>query len=107
MPLRHFTDSHGVRWDVWDVEPTNAERRLRPDRRSTKRGPDRRTRAPLEPRVRLSHPELVLGWLTFEARHEKRRLTPVPDGWESLDAPGLERLLEEAASVGKPRRLLE
>ncbi len=108
MPHRQFTDSHGISWEVWNVDPQNAERRLGPaDRRRERRGPDRRQRQPLEPRIRVSRPEFSLGWLTFEAKHEKRRLSPVPDGWERLDAAGLERLLRNATVVGRPRRLLE
>ena len=108
MPHRMFTDSRGIRWDVWNVDPQNAERRVGPrDRRATSRGPDRRQRSLVEPRIRISRPDLLLGWLAFEARHERRRLTPVPEGWELLDAAGLEQLLVTAAVVGRPRRLVE
>jgi hypothetical protein len=103
-----FTDSRGIIWDVWNVDPQNAERRLgAADRRARSRGPDRRKRTPIEPRVRLSRPELTLGWLAFQARHEKRRLSPTPGDWELLDTKGLEQLLESATLVNPPRRLLE
>jgi hypothetical protein len=108
MPYRQFTDSRGIGWEVWNVDPQHAERRLgAADRRRVRRGPDRRQRPSLEARVRLSRPELTLGWLTFEAKHEKRRLSPIPDGWERFDDAALEQLLNAAIPAGKPRRLLE
>jgi hypothetical protein len=107
MPTRRFTDSARVSWDVWDVYPTNAERRLGPsDRRRVARGPDRRQRPSAEPRVPV-RPPLSQGWLAFESKHEKRRLAPIPEGWESADDAALERLCAEAKPVGKPRRLIE
>jgi hypothetical protein len=107
MPHREFTDSRNVRWEVWEVEPSHAERRRAvQDRRRTRRpGPDRR-RVDDPMRVRIST-ELTQGWLAFQASHEKRRLTPVPDGWHLLDDGALERLLNQATLVGRPRRLLE
>jgi hypothetical protein len=107
MPHRQFTDSKGTTWDVWEVEPSHAERR-RPghDRRRTARpGPDRR-RSIDDMRVRISS-ELTQGWLVFQSTNEKRRLTPVPEGWAHLDDAALERLLSQAALSGRPRRLIE
>ncbi len=92
---------------MWNVDPSHAERRTGAERRRVSRGPDRRQQKSMEPRVRLSRPELVLGWLAFEADHEKRRLYPVPQSWEQLDTTGLEQLLAEATPVIPPRRLLE
>ena len=107
MSHRVFNDSHGIRWDVWEVEPSSAERRrATEDRRRTPRpGPDRR-RISDAMRVRIST-ELTHGWLTFQAHHEKRRLAPVPEGWSLLDDAGLERLLAKATLAGRPRRLHE
>ena len=107
MAHRQFTDSRGTRWDVWEVEPSHAERRrATEDRRQTRRpGPERRRIA--DPtRVRIST-ELTLGWLAFQAMHEKRRLTPIPDGWQLLSEARLEQLLQSATLAGRPRRLLE
>ena len=107
MPHRVFTDSKNVQWEVWEVQPSQAERRRADhDRRRTRRpGPDRRRVAdPM--RVRIST-ELTHGWLAFQASDEKRRLTPVPDGWQLLDDAGLETLLRAATLAGRPRRLLE
>jgi hypothetical protein len=107
MSHRQFTDSQGVRWDVWEVEPSHAERRrATQDRRRTPRpGPDRRRVAdPM--RVRIST-ELTHGWLAFQSHGEKRRLTPIPDDWSLLDEAALEQLLKTATLVGRPRRLSE
>jgi hypothetical protein len=107
MPHRLFTDSHGVRWEVWEVEPSYAERRQATrDRRQVRRpGTDRR-RVHDPMRVRISS-ELTHGWLAFQASHERRRLTPVPNGWELLGEDRLEELLHAATLVGRPRRLHE
>lgn len=43
------------------------------------------------------------GWLCFESEREKRRLAPIPAGWESRDAGALEHLCEQACRV--PSRL--
>jgi hypothetical protein len=48
------------------------------------------------------------GWLCFETKGEKRRLTPFPDGWSELSDEGLERLCATASKVEQgPRRLVE
>src|SRR5215218_322098 len=84
MGLRHFTDSEGREWRVWDVFPfggPRAERRSR-DRRvaqsgtypgAERRGRERRVRTPT-----LLTPGLEKGWLCFENHVDKRRLTPIP-----------------------------
>jgi len=105
MAHRKFTDSFGIEWDVWEVEPSRAERRTGGERRTGARGPDRR-RASDGPRVRISS-ELAHGWLCFQSRIEKRRLVPVPEGWEQLPDEDLRRLLEKAGLAGRPRRLID
>jgi hypothetical protein len=52
-------------------------------------------------------PELRGGWLAFESREEKRRLAPVPAGWETASDDELREFLTRAAPRGKPRRLAE
>ena len=107
MAHRRFTDARRTAWEVWDVYPTNAERRSGIDRRRAPRpDPDRRQLPSIEPRVRV-RPPYDQGWLAFEARHERRRLAPIPDGWEFLDDRGLDRLCNRAVAVGRPRRLVE
>jgi hypothetical protein len=107
MAHRQFTDARHLKWDVWEVEPSHAERRLAErDRRQTPRATPDRRQVTDAMRVRIST-RLTDGWLAFQAKHEKRRLSPVPDGWEQLDDAGLERLLAMATVSGRPRRLVE
>ena len=65
----------GQRWEVWEV-------------RLGERGGRRSV-----------NPELAEGWLTFESMAEKRRLAPIPEGWEDLDDETLVRLLDSAVFV--------
>jgi hypothetical protein len=51
--------------------------------------------------------DLAHGWLAFESKHDRRRLAPIPEGWDTFDASALERLCAAARSIGKPRRLLD
>ena len=104
MASREFSDARGEPWRVWDVHPESLERRLAEDpilRPAIER------RRKLHARLRPSSPRLAEGWLAFESRSERRRLAPIPPGWEELDAEGLRALLARAEPAGKPRRLLE
>ena len=69
MPIREFTDSAGTHWRVW----------------------------PTLPGQRGAHPEALRGgWLTFECEACKKRIVPIPDGWESCSDPQLEKLCAAA-----------
>jgi len=95
-----FQDDGGREWRVWEVRPLRPERRAG-DRRATARdvpldrraGIDRRVLA--ETRVRLTH-GLAHGWLAFDSDSEKRRLAPIPVGWDALPDGVLARLCREA-----------
>jgi hypothetical protein len=106
MAHREFVDPNGVRWQVWAVVPSSADRRETSDRRTDPRSkPERRTRREL--RVKME-PGLAKGWLVFESAHEKRRLHPIPDQWVSLGEAELVALLREAAPAPHgTRRLIE
>lgn len=108
MPHRKFTDSKQTTWEVWDVEPAHAERRTTPSdpKRAPRTSGERRRAAEDRARVRI-HSDLAHGWLAFESKHDRRRLTPIPTGWEAFDPRALEKLCDQAQSVGRPRRLLE
>ena len=107
MPHRQFTDSKQTTWEVWDVEPSHAERRRRAeDRRRAGRPSGERRQVEDRTRVRISS-DLSHGWLAFESKHDRRRLAPIPTGWEALDEAALEQLCQQAQPIGKPRRLLE
>jgi hypothetical protein len=45
----------------------------------------------------------INGWLAFESNDEKRRLTPIPDGWDRLSDRELQNLLEAAGAVAARR----
>ena len=105
MPLRIFRSSAGVEWRVWNVIPGHigeAERRRGYDRRSPDpvllyRGADRRVST--DRRNQPSKPELSEGWLVFEGGGERRRLAPIPPGWEVRSDADLERLCGRAQPV--------
>ena len=105
MALREFQDTYGVVRQVWDVLPAGADRR----RGSERRGRPRRTRE----RRRRHDTDVVgalrksAGWLTFESKHEKRRLRPIPAGWPGQSDADLRQLLDDAEPAPKPNRLIE
>jgi hypothetical protein len=104
MAHREFTDEHGVRWEVWDVRPTHVERRRQQLASPLARGERRRAEA--GPRMKVRD-EFVQGWLAFQCRASRRRLAPVPPGWEELDEAALASLCARATPIGAPRRLAE
>jgi hypothetical protein len=80
MPLREYKDREGTKWRVWDITPDSLHESAR-------------SGAYLQ--------GFVDGWLVFENEDatEKRRLYPVPRGWEEEDSEELERLRESAEPV--------
>lgn len=107
MPYRTFADDTGRSWEIWDVRPEGIERRSgeRREKRLTPwTGFERRVsddrRQKREVRMRLDYP-LSDGWLVFKSDEEKRRLSPIPDNWETLRGQGLRALWEKAEVIGK------
>ena len=111
MSYRTFLDSAGKRWEVWLVTPAAAERR-RVDRRVAKpqpagmdgipdrrRTPERR-KSPFRRTIEVAS-EYSSGWLCFEGEGEKRRLAPVPNGWEDAGPDRLATWLQAAKRVVK------
>jgi hypothetical protein len=109
MAYRTFVDRNGAYWQVWDSQPTRMERRGTPaDRRNVKRFPwkgverrsgfDRRTVS--QRRITLAE-GYGRGWLTFESLAEKRRLIPIPGGWDSATQEELRMLCTKAKLVAK------
>lgn len=95
MALREFADERGRLWQVCDVLPTYIERRSGTDRRTRPRANS------LERRQRRQHrmvvaPRFRSGWLVFETRSERRRLGPIPPGWQNWPEQKLLDLLQEA-----------
>ena len=96
MPLRELRDGHAVVWQVWDVRPSWLAATKQVNAASASARP-------------LLQPALADGWLTFEsASGERRRVVPIPDGWDALDDTGLDRLLTLATPIPpRSRRLIE
>lgn len=78
---RSFEDERGVRWDAFAVYPT----------------------AEVAERARLPEP-FRSGWLSFDSGTEKRRLSPIPEGWQGMSE---ERLRALCTSAGGPTRRTE
>jgi hypothetical protein len=109
---RVFRDQGGAEWVVVDVMPDIGNRRAGTDRRQSlapdvvieRRQANRRVRA--RPRVLLGS-DLERGWLYFHTETEtdadgaRRRLAPIPPGWESLPEAELAALLARARQVSK------
>jgi hypothetical protein len=72
MAIRDFTDSAGVAWRVWSTTP--------------------RAGAVYEE----SH---KTGWLTFESATIRKRLAPIPRGWEEATPERLELMCRVAEIV--------
>ena len=73
---RVFRDPSGATWEAFAVHPS----------------------ADSQSRARLPDPYRS-GWLAFECEREKRRLSPIPEGWASLPEAGLLELCERAERV--------
>jgi hypothetical protein len=87
--LRGFTDSTGVEWRVWEVFPS----------RPTKSGG-----ADALSQTSLKDSPFENGWLCFESAESKRRLAPIPNGWEFSSANHLDALCQSATVVPLRRR---
>ena len=99
---RTFTDVAGVDWEVWEVYPRLVERRLMRERRAARRGSIERRHVPVG---RPTLPRQILGgWLAFQSRLERRRLLPVPDGWEDATDRELQGFLALSQLTSRPRR---
>ena len=90
--LRGFKDPAGVEWRVWEVIPSKA-------------GMDTSPRA--QSRTSLSSTPFANGWLCFECASEKRRLAPIPEGWEQRPPAAIAELLNQATRVTSRARNAE
>ena len=113
MTHRTFKDKDGKIWDVWQVHPSAAERRFvqrrvkeddRTDNAERRSGDERRAsekeKAKAIARATIA-PEFTYGWLCFETAGEKRRLAPVPEGWDRADDETIEQWCCTAKPVPK------
>jgi hypothetical protein len=92
MAIREFTDESGHEWVVWEVQSAFSERRHAAHREIVAAVGERRMHESGDARVRISS-HLAHGWLVFESRHERRRLTPVPPQWATLSPVELAALV--------------
>lgn len=108
MSSREFTDRRGTVWRVREIIPQFAERRMG-ERRATagalpragapvveRRTTERRRASTIRATVSSGYEQ---GWLTFESSDDKRRLAPVPAGWETFSPERLELLCRMADVV--------
>jgi hypothetical protein len=98
MSYREFNDREGRIWEVWEVRPAAIERRQADDRRRQPREFADRRAAELQFRLLGG---LRDGWLTFQCGIERRRLTPIPEGWTSLPDETLRALSARATPVAR------
>lgn len=83
-PYREFTDSAGVRWKAYRVEPQRVSPALERLRDSLPAQASERRRP----------------WLLFESESGRRRLSPVPAGWDgSCTDADLEQWCEIAERI--------
>jgi hypothetical protein len=70
--IREFTDSAGIKWRVWATTP----------------------------QAGVMYGEgLKAGWLTFESAGTRKRLAPIPRGWEDVSTERLELMCRVAEVV--------
>ena len=106
MGYRNFTDSEGHEWQAWDVVPQLAERRKTERRVSVAPSVVIERRGLVERRLLSGKRPVLLqglngGWLCFEASHEKRRLTPVPQDWMRCAISQLEKYCRMATPANR------
>jgi hypothetical protein len=80
--MRNFKDTAGTEWMVFEVRRTGNE----------------------EDNWAYLSRGFRAGWLCFESDAGKRRLSPVPDGWKSLESSDLERMMRRAMPVNRVKR---
>ena len=109
MSYRHFTDTVGQDWTVFDVTPRADDRRSNDRRRNEEIAaanvPESGDGRTADRRVTVNGqrpPRLTKGWLCFERDGERRRLQPVPDQWTAASDAELEKFLE-SARIATPR----
>lgn len=106
MAFRTFLDRAGNEWQVFDVVPRKDERRHydrrsgRPDEHDDDPGDDRRDEH--DRRLTVGGGGLLgssQGWLVFELGDERRRLSPIPTGWDRSSDEELDAYRETAQRV--------
>jgi len=75
MAHRRILDNQQQVWDVWEVTTASAPRRI------------------------LVQPELQSGWLAFQCGEQRRRLAPLPIGWDEMSDHALLGLMDQASPI--------
>ena len=94
MALRGFVGDDGRDWQVWDTRPTIPSPNV--DASDANAPPALAT--DIADFARISK-KREGGWLTFTTGSERRRLSPIPDGWDSADDATLRALLAVADRI--------
>ena len=92
MPHRQFVDPTGALWAVWDVRPLAVGQTFDQSTAAA-------SRAGRAASTVVVDQALASGWLCFESGDQKRRLAPIPPGWDSCSVPDLVKLCEAASGV--------
>lgn len=102
MALRDFIDRTGRAWQVWSTIPKPSPSGFS----STETGTPRAA-GPGPTRAAAPIPAFATGrehgWLTFASSEEKRRLSPIPGGWEEAPDDVLADYCERADRIAPPR----
>ena len=93
MGLRGFVGDDGRDWQVWDTRPTILSPNVDEDENSAA-APS----AGIADFARISR-KREGGWLTFTTARERRRLSPIQNGWDSADDATLRALLAVADQI--------
>ena len=107
MPLREFADSLGQVWQAWDTRPSAVGHVTKGESAFTRFVASTAKREGREPTtVREQYAE---GWLTFSLANARRRVAPIPTGWDGADDIALRRYLDsaiDAPAVAWPRPII-
>ena len=87
MALREFVGDDGQEWQVWETRPTIASPNVKPSVPTS-----------VDDLPRVSK-KREAGWLTFTAAASRRRLSPIPEDWETADEPSLRVMLAAADRI--------
>lgn len=111
MAHRVFADASGVIWEAWEVRPRGVVEGAPGRRAADTLAPHDSSRTPAVPSLPAASerrlavtPALQGGWLAFRAGDERRRLAPIPPGWECAPDEVLNQYCLAAAAVRTPAR---
>ena len=104
MATREFVDDDGTLWMMWEVHPALTDRRQVRNSSPPNEVEERR-----KPRSFLSPipGQMHAGWLAIQSATERRRITPVPEGWLERSDDELRAMLVASVNTGRRRRLIE